>query len=90
MNIDNPTEAASFFSVTMNPIVAWAAKCREAFVAIKPLTNPASLMVEISGFFTLATLALWVEGKIRLLLLGILFVFTLAFWGCSPQPARSF
>ncbi len=87
MNIDNPTEAASFFSVAVNPIVAWATKCREIFVAIKPLTNPASLMVEISGFITLATLALWVEGKIRLLCLAILIVFALAFWGCSPQPA---
>jgi hypothetical protein len=86
MDINNPTETASFFSVAMNPVMAFATKCREIFIAAKPLTNPASLMVEISGFLTLATFTLWVEGKIRLLLLGILFVFTLAFFGCTPQP----
>ena len=87
MDINNPTETASLFAILVQKIMAFTTKCREIFVAIKPLTNPASFMVEISGFLTLATLALWVEGKIRLLCFAILIVFALAFWGCSPQPA---
>lgn len=90
MDINNPTELSGLFSVGVAPIMALATERGKEIVTAEPLTNAPRLVVEICGFFTLATLALWVEGHVRLLLLGILIVFTLAFWGCIPQPTRSF
>lgn len=87
MGVDNPSILSAFLGVVMDKIMALATECREIFVATKPLTNPASLVVEIGCFLSLATLALWVKGHVRLLLLCVLIVFTLAFWGCAPQPA---
>jgi hypothetical protein len=87
MTVNDPSATAGFLTVCMDKIMALATERREIFVATKPLTNPASLMVEISCFLSLATLALWVEGHVRLLFLCILVVFTLTFWGCSPQPS---
>jgi hypothetical protein len=86
MNVDNPTSFAGLLAVGVEPIVTLAAKSREVFVTAQPLTNPARLVVEIGCFFTLAAFTLWVEGKVRLFLLCILIVFTLAFFRCSPQP----
>jgi hypothetical protein len=74
----------------MNPIMALATQSSKVFVFTQPLTNPASLMVYISAFFIFATLALWVEGKIRLFFFFVLAILLCAFWGCSPQPAASF
>lgn len=87
MGVNDPSEFSGLFSVGMNPFMAWVAHCREIFVTAKPLTNPARLVVNLGCLATLAAFALWVEGKIRLFLLGVLIVFVLAFWGCSPQPA---
>jgi hypothetical protein len=73
----------------MNPIMALTTQSSKIFVFTQPLTHPASLMVYVSGFFVFATLALWMESKIRTLYLIILTILLCAFWGCSPQPAAA-
>lgn len=87
MGVNDPALFTGKNGIFVYSVMALATECREIFVAAKPLTNPASLVVKIGCLLSLATLALWVEGHIRLLLLCILIVFTLAFLGCSPQPA---
>lgn len=88
--INNPTQPSGFFTINMNPIMALTTQGSKIFVFTQPLTHPASLMMNVAAFFVLATLALWVEGKIRIFYLIILAVLLCAFWGCSPQPAASF
>lgn len=87
MTVNDPSQASGLFSVAVAKIVTLSTECRKILIATKPLTNPSSLVVEIGCFLGFATLAKWVEGHIRLLLLCILVVFTLTFWGCSPQPS---
>ncbi len=89
MNVDNPSSFAGFIWMLVQKIMTFSTECREIFVATQPLTNPARLVVEIGCFFTLAAFTLWVEGKVRLFLLCILIVFTLAFFRCSPQPVAA-
>jgi hypothetical protein len=74
----------------MNPIMALSAEGGKIFVFTQPLTHPASFMMYICAFFVFATLALWMESKIRILYLVIFAVLLCAFWGCSPQPAAPF
>ena len=87
--INNPTKTAGFFSVGMAPIVALATERGKVFVAAQPLTTSSSLVMNVLALFIFATLASWVEGKIRFLCLGILLVFTLALGGCIPQPSAA-
>jgi hypothetical protein len=88
--INDPAKAASFFAVGMNPVMAFAAEGGKVFVATEPLSRATSLVMNILAVFIFATLTLWVEGKIRLLCLAILAVFTLALGGCMPQPSAAF
>ena len=89
MSIYNPSSPPCLIGVLMTKIMTFSAQGSEILVTAKPLSHPASLMVQISCFLTLATLALWVEGKIRLLVFGILAIFALALGGCIPQPSAA-
>lgn len=89
MDINDPAQTASFLSISMNPVMAWAAKGSEVFVTTQPLPRAARLMMEVSSLLVLATFALWMEGKIRLLGLAVFIVFTLSFAGCIPQPTAA-
>jgi hypothetical protein len=87
--INNPTKTAGFFAIGMNPVMALAAQSGEMVIAAQPLAASARLVVDVLALFIFATLTAWVEGKIRFLCLGILFVFTLALGGCIPQPSAA-
>jgi hypothetical protein len=88
--INNPTKPSCFFTILMNPIMAPTAKGSEMIIAAQPLANPSSFVMNVLALFVFATLTSWVEGKIRLLCLCILLVFTLALGGCIPQPSAAF
>lgn len=88
--INNPSETAGLFSVGVAPIMALATKRGEVFVAAQPLPASTSFVMYVAALFVFATLTVWMEGKIRLLCLGILLVFALALGGCIPQPASAF
>ena len=75
--------------ISVDFIMATPTHGSKVFVATQPLAAPSSLVMYIVALFVFATLACWVEGKIRLLCLGILFVFTLALGGCIPQPSSA-
>ena len=87
--INNPTKTAGFFTILVDPIMAPTAKGGEMIVAAQPLANPSSFVMNVLALFIFATLASWVEGKIRLFCLGILLIFTLALGGCIPQPSAA-
>ena len=87
--INNPAQSSGLLAVGVNPIVAFATESREVFVSAEPLSRASSFVVYVLALFIFATLTLWVEGKIRLLCLAILTVFTLAFGGCIPQPSSA-
>jgi hypothetical protein len=90
MDIYNPAQTPSLFPVAMNPIMAWSAECSKVFIPTEPLATAPRLVMDVVAGFVFATLALWMEGKIRILYLGVLVVLLCAFRGCSPQPAISF
>ncbi len=90
MDINNPTELSGLFSVGVAPIMALATERGKEIVTAEPLTNAPRLVMDVIALFVFATLTAWVEGKIRLLCFCILFVFTLAFAGCIPQPSSAF
>ena len=69
--------------------MALKTKGGEIFIAAQPLAAPSSLVMNVVALFVFAALASWVEGKIRLLCLAILLVFTLALGGCIPQPSAA-
>ena len=87
--INNPTKAAGLFAIGMNPVVALAAQGGEMVIAAQPLTASTRLVMDVVALFVFATLTAWVKGKIRLLCLAILLVFTLALGGCIPQPSAA-
>jgi len=87
--INNPTKPSCFLTILVNPIMASTAKGGEMIIAAQPLANPSSLVMNVLALFIFATLASWVEGKIRLFCLCILLVFTLALGGCIPQPSAA-
>jgi hypothetical protein len=89
-NVNNPSLFSGIFSVAVNPIMALAAKCREILITSEPLSYAPRLVMYIVGGFVLATFAFWMEGKIRIFYLVVLAILLGTFFGCSPQPARSF
>jgi hypothetical protein len=90
MDIYNPAQTPSLLPVAMNPIMALSAQCGKIFVSAEPLAIAPRLVMDVVAVLVFATLALWVEGKIRILYLGVLVVLLCAFRGCCPQPAASF
>ena len=87
--INNPTKAAGFFAIGMNPVMALAAQSGEMVIAAQPRTHSPSLVVDVLAFGLLAPLANWMESQVGLLNLCILLVFTLALGGCIPQPSAA-
>lgn len=87
--INNPTKPSCFLAVLMNPIMAPTAEGGEVIIAAQPLAASSSFVMNVLALFIFATLTSWVEGKIRILCLGILLVFTLALGGCIPQPSAA-
>ena len=87
--INNPAQSPCFLAIGMNPVMAFATEGREVFVSAEPLARASSFVVYVLALFIFATLALWMEGKIRLLCLAILTVFALALGGCIPQPSSA-
>ena len=85
--INNPSLLAGLNSVLMDGIVAGPTKRSKVLIKAKPLANPSGLVVDVCRLGLLASLAYRVESEVGIANLCILFVFTLAFWGCSPQPA---
>jgi hypothetical protein len=90
MDIYNPAQTPSLFPIGMQKIMAFSTQCSKVFVSTEPLATAPRLVMDIVAGFVFATLALWMEGKIRILYLGVLVVLLCAFRGCSPQPAVSF
>jgi len=90
MDIYNPAQTPSLFPIGMNPVMALATQCSKVVVSAEPLAIAPRLVMDVVAGFVFATLALWMEGKIRILYLGVLVVLLCAFRGCCPQPAVSF
>lgn len=74
----------------MDFIMARSAHCGKVLIKAQPLTYPSGLVVDVCRLGLLASIAYWVESKVGITNLCILLVLTLAFWGCSPQPAPTF
>ena len=90
MRIHNPTCPPRFFRVLMAKIVTGSTKRSKVLVKAKPLANPSGLVVDVCRLGLLASLAYRVDSEVGIANLCILFVFTLAFAGCVPQPAFTF
>jgi hypothetical protein len=90
MDIYNPSQTPSLFPIGMNPVMALATQCSKVIVSAEPLATAPRLVMDVVAGFVFATLALWMEGKIRIFYLGVLVVLLCAFRGCCPQPAVSF
>ena len=88
--INNPSLLTSHNPVLMDGIVAGPTKRSKVFIKAKPLANPSGLVVDVCRLGLLASLAYRVESEVGIANLCILFVFTLAFAGCVPQPAFTF
>lgn len=74
----------------MDIVMAGSTKRSKVLVKTQPLTNPSGLVVDVCRLGLLASLAYRVESQVGIANLCILLVLTLAFWGCSPQPALTF
>jgi hypothetical protein len=85
--INNPSLLAGFNSVFMDGVVAGPTKRSKVLVKAKPLADPSGLVVDVCRLGLLASLAYRVESQVGIANLCILFVLTLAFSGCVPQPA---
>lgn len=85
--INNPSLLAGCYWVFMARIMARATQRSKVLVKAQPLTNPSGLVVDVCRLGLLASLAHRVESQVGIANLCILLVLTLAFWGCSPQPA---
>lgn len=88
--INNPSLLAGLCGIGVDFVMAWAAGCRKKLMETKPLANPSGLVVDVCRLGLLASLAYRIESQIGIANLCILLVLTLAFWGCSPQPALTF
>ena len=88
--INNPSLLTGRNSVFMDFTMTKSAKRSKVFIKAKPLPNPSGLVVDVCRLGLLASLAYRVDSEVGIANLCILFVFTLAFAGCVPQPAFTF
>ena len=88
--INNPSLLAGQNSVLMDFTMTKSAKRSKVLVKTQPLANPSGLVVDVCRLGLLASLACRIESQIGIANPCILLVLTLAFWGCSPQPALTF
>jgi hypothetical protein len=85
--INNPSLLAGGNPVLMDFAMTRTTNRSKVLVKAQPLTNPSGLVVDVCRLGLLASLAYRVESQVGIANLCILLVLTLAFWGCSPQPA---
>jgi len=88
--INNPSLLTGRNSVFMDFTMTGSTKRGKVLIKAKPLANPSGLVVDVCRLGLLASLAYRVESEVGIANLCILFVFTLAFAGCVPQPAFTF
>ena len=88
--INSPALSSSFPAIFMYPVVTPMAKSGKKIVSVEQRPMTLGLMMHLSGFIFLATLANRVEGQIGFANICILLVFTLALGGCIPQPSAAF
>jgi hypothetical protein len=88
--INDPALQPSVFGVGVDFAVASSTECGEKGVVAQEPSVASRLVVDVLALGLLAPFTKGVEGKIRILHLLILSVVICAFWGCAPQPARTF